>query len=97
LLVHSVTADRTTTGNARSLPASSDFLVHAQKNRGRRSRAGRNTPKSGPLAAPVIGDLDADGLVEVVVQTREGYLYAWRAWAKPAGRSAEFRLASFPS
>ena len=30
------------------------------------------------VASPAVGDLDGDGLLEVVVPTREGNLFAWR-------------------
>lgn len=33
-------------------------------------------------ATPAVGDLDGDGLLEVVVGTRTGYLYAWRTRGK---------------
>jgi len=79
LLVHSVTADLDNDGEREIVTGSSDFLVHAQKNRGQEVEGWPKYTQKWTLAAPVIGDLDADGLVEVVVQTREGYLYAWES------------------
>lgn len=79
LLLHSVTADLDNDGEREVISGSGDFLVHAQKNRGREVAGWPKYTQKWTLAAPAVGDLDADGLVEVVVQTREGYLYAWES------------------
>lgn len=66
--------------------ASGGHLVHAWDVAGTEA-PGFPKPTGGWVAAsPATGDLDLDGFIEVVVATRDGYVFAWRtrgvAWGE---------------
>ena len=54
------------------------YLVHAFDRLGREPSGWPKFTGGWLIASAAVGDLDGDGFLEVVVNTREGYLYIWQ-------------------
>ena len=68
------------------ITASGGYLVHAWDVGGNEAPGFPKSTGGWVIASPAVGDLDLDGFLEVVVVTRDGYLFAWRtrgaAWGE---------------
>ncbi|HPM76616.1 MAG TPA: S8 family serine peptidase [bacterium] len=79
LMLNSVSADLDADGEREIISGAGDLLVHAHKGNGGEVEGWPKYTQKWTLASPAVGDVDADGKVEVVAHTREGYLYAWES------------------
>jgi hypothetical protein len=70
-------ADVTGDGRAEVLQGGDSSALHAYGTVGRQAAAFPKFHTGWVVWAPVPGDLDSDGKVELVAATREGYLMAW--------------------
>ena len=80
MLTTSSVADLDNDGIRETIAGTGGYIVHAISPEGKNEIAGwpKYTQKW-IMAAPAVGDMDADGKMEVVVHTREGVLYAWNS------------------
>ncbi len=59
------------------LAGSSGNVLHAFREDGSEPEGWPRNTSGWLLAAPAVGDVDGDGLREVVAVTRDGWLFAW--------------------
>ena len=71
-------------GMAEVIQGSGGYLLRAYSVDGASPRAGRSSRTAGSSPRPSPGDIDGDGMLEVVAATREGNFYVWETPA-PAG------------
>ena len=68
------------------ITASGGYLVHAWDISGTEAPGFPKSTGGWVIASPAVGDLDLDGFLDLVVATRDGYLFAWRtrgaAWGE---------------
>ena len=64
-------------GVAEAINGSGAYLLRAYRADGASPRAGRSSRTAGTSARATPGDVDGDGLIEIVAITREGKLYVW--------------------
>ncbi len=69
-----------------AINASGGYLVHAWNFRGEEPEGFPKMTGSWLISTPAFGDLDGDGLFEVVAMTRLGWLYAWDTEGPTWGR-----------
>ena len=72
-------------GRSEVIAGSSGYLLHAFSEDGGEAPGWPKRTGGWLLASPAVGDVDGDGLLEVVAITREGWLFVWDT---PASRSA---------
>jgi hypothetical protein len=82
-------ADVTGDGIAEILQGSGGYLLRAYESDGTQPDGWPKFTHGWILATPVAGDVDGDGLIEVVATTREGQLYIW-------GTPAEAKASAIP-
>ncbi len=70
-------ADISGDGYAEMVTGTGGFMVHAPDIFGQETESWPKFTNNWTVSAPTIGDVDADGMLEVFVHTREGNLYGW--------------------
>ncbi len=70
-------ADLNGDGYPEVITGTSGYFVHAADACGREPEGWPKFTGQWIMATPAVGDIDGDGKLEVVVPTREGWLYAW--------------------
>lgn len=93
--MHQSIADVSGDGFPEVMSTNGAFLVDAFDHEG-------NIPSGWPkftgqwgTATPAVGDVDGDGLLEVVVGTRSGYLYVWKTRGKTPALGGKVEWGSF--
>ncbi|MDP8255222.1 MAG: S8 family serine peptidase [Candidatus Alcyoniella australis] len=76
--INPVIADINGDGPTEVLVGSGGYMLHAFNEQGEPAGWPKFT-HNWHIGSPAIGDIDADGLMEVVTMTHEGYLFAWNA------------------
>lgn len=74
-----VVADLDNDGTSEIITGGGGYLVHAFNQACGEAPGWPKYTQKWVTAAPAVGDIDADGLLEVVVPTQEGILYAWES------------------
>ena len=77
-LAAAVIADVSGDGRPEAMFGSGGYLLHAWDKDGVEPEGWPKFTGHWLLGSPAVGDIDGDGYVEVVVPSREGYLYAYR-------------------
>jgi hypothetical protein len=75
--VNPAIADISGDGENEMIAGEGGFMVHAYDLAGNEPAQWPKFTNGWTVAAPSVGDLDGDGMLEVVVHTREGHLFAW--------------------
>ena len=75
-------ADISGDGNAELISGTGGFTVHALDLQGNEPKAWPKFTNNWSVSAPALGDVDADGFLEVILHTREGYLFGWNTKGK---------------
>jgi hypothetical protein len=70
-------------GRQEVLMGSGGYLLHAFESEGGDARGFPKFTGGWIFSAPAVGDLDGDGVDELVSVTREGYLFAWELARRP--------------
>lgn len=70
-------ADISGDGNAELISGTGGFTVHALDLNGNEPQTWPKFTNNWSISAPALGDIDADGQLEVIIHTREGNLFAW--------------------
>jgi len=65
-------------GQVETVSGSGGYLLHAFDQMGQEPAGWPKQTGGWIFATPALGDLDADGFIDVVVTTREGWLFAWK-------------------
>lgn len=76
-ITHPAIADVSGDGVPEILDGNSHYLLHAFDGQGREPQGWPKFTGGWIVCAPTVGDMDADGLLEVLLNTREGDLLAW--------------------
>ena len=79
LLVTQTVADLDNDGAREAIAGSGGYLIHAFSPNGGEPPGWPKYTQKWVMAAPAVGDIDGDGLLEIVAHTREGWLYAWKS------------------
>ena len=77
LLSGSAVVDVFGDGNPEVIIGSAGYLVHKLGIRWNGSRRLAKIYRELMIATPAVGDIDGDGYLDVVISTREGWLFAW--------------------
>lgn len=76
-------ADMDNNGSREVLVGSGGYLAHAYSLDGGEATGWPKYTQKWNMTTPTIGDVDTDGLLEIVMHTREGYLYGWKSKGLP--------------
>ncbi|RME51523.1 MAG: hypothetical protein D6795_08195, partial [Deltaproteobacteria bacterium] len=80
-LTNPVVADIDDDDRFEILQGSGGYFLHAFRGRRQDAEGWPKLTNNWLMGAPAAGDIDADGLLEIVTTTREGFLYAWNTTA----------------
>jgi len=70
-------ADLESAGSWNVISGDGGYHVYAPNHRGQEAPGFPKFTSQWHIATPTVGDLDGDGRIDVVANTREGWLYAW--------------------
>ncbi len=82
-------ADLNRDGLPEVISGSGGFMVHAWNLNGEQPAGWPKLTGQWVLASPAVGDVDGDGSLDVVVATRQGWVFAWST-AAPVGSIVEW-------
>jgi len=82
-----IIVDVTGDGNAEIVDAGDSSALHAYTDSGKQAEGFPKFTTGWGLFSPSAGDLDSDGLTELVMLTREGYLTVWRTQGKASANT----------